>query len=111
MFQFIITNVLMISVGAVLFILVRALPRLGEESSEVKMSILERWVASELPEKIDKTLNSFLEKFLRKSHVWLLKVDNNVSHWLKRVRPNSNGTKAGFDFKDIASKDSDTESK
>lgn len=100
----------MISTGAILFIIIRALPRLGEESSDAKMGILDRWVMSEIPEKIDQSLNSYLEKFLRKSHVWILKLDNNISRLLKKVKPNGNGVKNGFDFKDIASKDSKTES-
>ena len=101
----------MISTGAILFIIIRALPRLGEESPEIKMGVLDRWVTSEIPEKIDQTLNSFLEKFLRKSRVWILKLDNNVSHMLKKVKPNGNGHKNGFDFKDITSDKAESDSK
>lgn len=105
MLEFILFNILMISTGTVLYVVVRALPRVGEVPRESKVSVLERWVASEIPERIDRTLNTFLAKALRKFRVWLLKADNFTSGWLKRVKANGHHDpkKSGFDFRDLAS--------
>jgi hypothetical protein len=99
--QFILTNVLLLSAGAILIIMVRALPRISEEESRAKASLLERWIASELPEKIDLALNNFLVKFLRKSKVWILKIDNLLAKHLKNIKTENGNGKPKPDFKEI----------
>jgi hypothetical protein len=106
MLQFIVTDILMISLGAILYLAVRTLPRVEENLPSEKKGVFERWIASEVPEKIDAAINSFLAKFLRKLKVLILKIDNYVSGHLQRIKTegvNGNGdkTKSPIDFKDI----------
>ncbi|MDP2599013.1 MAG: hypothetical protein Q8P49_04235 [Candidatus Liptonbacteria bacterium] len=104
MFQFILTNILLVSVGAILYVSVRTLPRIEESGAVEKKGILDRWIASEIPERIDVALNNFLFKFLKKLRVALLKADNSVGERLKKIKPeNGAGAKASnIDFKEIS---------
>jgi len=109
MVQFVFTNILMISLGVVLYLLVRALPRVGEDRAEGS-TILDRWAHSEIPEKVDAALNAFLEKFLRRLKLVLLKVDNALASHLKRVKPTNSNGKQQIDFKEIAAEKNGTPS-
>ncbi len=100
MLQFILTTVLMASLGTMLYLVARSLPRVGEEASG-KQNFLDRLSSSEIPEKIDAAFNNFLTKSLRRTKVVLMKVDNFINDKLKRVSPNGNG-KPKIDFKDLA---------
>ena len=110
MFQFILTNILMVSAGVVIYVMVRTLPRIESQPQLEKKNILERWIASEIPERIDRSLNGFLVKFLRKLKVWLLKMDNFISGHLQKIKPGSDGgttngngkPKPVIDFKEMA---------
>lgn len=84
MAQFIFTNLFMLALGAVLYLFVRALPRVEQEEA-LKQGFIERWITSDLPEKFDLTVGNFLIKFLRRLRVWVLKIDNLVGSRLKRM--------------------------
>ncbi len=101
--QFIFLNLLMLGAGTVLYVVARTLPRLDEGASERKLSLLERWVASEMPHKIDAALNTFTGKTLRKTKVLLLRLDNAVGQRLKKIGADKKEeTRARIDFKDIS---------
>ncbi len=103
MFEFILTIVLFSSVGVMLLILARALPRVEEEPS-AREPMLDRLLSSGIPERLDAAMNSILEKFLRKARVALLKADNSIAAVLKKVKPNGNGNgKPPVDFVEIIS--------
>ncbi len=70
---------------------IRSLPRVEDniDKYENGRGRLERWLVSELPEKADLFLSSFLAKWLRKTKVFLLKIDNILSEHLKKVAPSS----------------------
>src|SRR5258708_3104836 len=106
MLQFVLTNILMVSLGTILYVSVRTLPRIEESGIHEKKGVLERWIASEIPERIDMALNGFLFKFLRKFKIVLLKTDNSVSERLKKINPGAatNNKAPAIDFKEIASK-------
>jgi len=91
----------MLSLGAVLYLMVRALPRIAEEPSE-KKNFLDRWAHSDIPEKMDAALNNFLLKFLRKVKIFILKIDNMLSKELRKIKPKENGAEPVIDFKEIA---------
>ncbi len=98
-FQFIITNIFMLSVGAVLYMAVRTLPRIEDEPAIEKRGAFERWLTSEVPEKIDAALNGFLFKSLKKTRVLLLRFDNTLGEHLKKIKPDGNGSgKSRLDF-------------
>jgi len=105
MFQFILTNILMVSLGIILYLAVRTLPRIEDTGTPEKRGLLERWVTSEMPEKIDAALNGFLAKFLRKTRVLVLKLDNSLTGHLKKVQPEADPAlkvKPTIDFKAIS---------
>lgn len=97
--QFILTNVLLISLGMILYIVLQALPRVQEEPAR-KQGMWERLIMSEIPERFDKVFNSFSFKFLRRMNVFLLKFENSVSSKLKKMKI-ENGEKPAIDFKEI----------
>lgn len=111
MFAFVFVLVLMASLSAVLYLVVRALPRIADDPDTDRRSFLDRWAHSEIPEKVDLALNSFLIKFLRKVKVVILKLDNELSKHLQRVKPEENGKKPNIDFKEIAGKNGEEESR
>lgn len=85
MIQFIFTNLLMLSVGVIVYIFVRALPRVEKEEVQ-KTGLIERWITSDLPEKFDFAVNNFLVKFLRKLKVFILRIDNVIGDRLRHVK-------------------------
>jgi hypothetical protein len=99
MLEFILANIAMLSAGVVLYLLAHSLPRVGERDTGPK-GVLERWVTSEFPERLDGVFNNFAGKFLRRLRVILLKFDNAVSESLKRFKT-GNGNGKSLDFKEI----------
>ncbi len=95
MLLFIFTDILMLALGALLYLMVEALPRVAEEPSDRK-SLLDRWIHSGIPERIDVALNTFLFKFLRKLRVRILKIDNALGRHLRRVKAEEEKPNAGF---------------
>ncbi len=106
MFQFIITNIFVISLGVILYVAVRTLPRIEESGVPEKKNAWEKWLASGVPERLDRVLNGFLAKFLRKLKIFLLRADNAVTAQLKKVKSDGNGAqnKPSIDFKSITDK-------
>jgi hypothetical protein len=131
---FIFILLLMFSLSGVLYLMVRALPRMtmaraagvnagggtraassdGSETGDSFSSaatgspknFLDRWANSKLPEKIDAVFNDWLLKFLRKFKVVTLKLDNMISQHLRKIRHEHETAdkKAAIDFKEIAEK-------
>ena len=102
MIEFIFMSVLMVSLSAMLYLMVRALPRVSPEEEGERHGLLDRWAHSQIPEKIDHTLNGFLLKFLRRLRVLILRIDNTLSRHLQRVKPEDGEKRANIDFKEIA---------
>ncbi|MBI2888486.1 MAG: hypothetical protein HYY10_01035 [Candidatus Liptonbacteria bacterium] len=100
MLEFVLANIAMVSVGVVLFLIAHSLPRVGERETEPKWFI-ERWITSEVPEKLDGAFNSFAGKFLRKLRVVILKFDNLISESLKKFKSGSSANKQPLDFKEM----------
>ncbi len=109
----------MFSLSGVLYLMVRALPRVAEidpmtdgsggggpDSSATGLagghSMLDRWARSQLPEKIDEIFNSWLLKSLRKFKVFTLKLDNLISTHLRKIRRQETDKKSTIDFKEIS---------
>ena len=94
MFEYVLTIILMASLGTVLYLVARSLPRVnGERGEEDKRGLVERWVASEIPEKADEILNSFLFKLFKRLKLVLLKIDNILGKRIEKVRPGNGGEK------------------
>ena len=108
MLQFIFTDILMIALGVVLYLLVIALPRVAEDPEE-KKSVLDRWAHSGIPERVDAAVNDFLVKFLRKVKVVVLKLDNAASHHLKKIKTDDAARETPIDFTEITGKKKEEE--
>lgn len=85
MAEFILTNLSLISAGLIIYLLIRALPRVDEKDIKEK-GLIDKWISSGIPEKIDRIINSVLEKILRKIKVFLLKIDNLLSKRLQKIK-------------------------
>jgi Na+-transporting methylmalonyl-CoA/oxaloacetate decarboxylase gamma subunit len=100
--MFVFTILFMFALGAVLYLMVRALPRVAPDP-QAKESFLDRWARSEIPEKIDAAFNGFLVKFLRRVKIFAMKFDNAVSAGLRRAaaEEKEKDKKHTFELKDI----------
>ena len=105
--ELIFTIILMICLGTVLYLTVQALPRVEEVPSEEK-GFLERWAHSEIPEKIDAVFNNFLLKFLRRTKVLILKLDNALAKHLQKIKPEED-KRPNIDFKEISGQNKEEE--
>ena len=105
MLVFIITDILMLAIGAILYLMVRALPRVVEDAGD-RQSIVDRLAHSEIPEKLDAAFDAVLVKFLRKTKVFLLKLENSLNRRLRKINLEASAdaaTKASIvDFGDFA---------
>jgi len=104
------TVILMAAIASLLYLMVRALPRLAEEPAAEHKSFLDRWAHSEIPEKVDAAMNGFLLKFLRKVKVFVLKLDNALSHHLVKIKEEEEDKKTSIDFKDMTGQNKESES-
>ncbi len=104
MIEFVFVTVLMFCLLAVLYLMVRALPRIVEEPADESRSLLDRWAHSEIPEKIDIAFNGFLFKFLRKIKIAILKIDNNLGTHIQKMKAkeDEHERKSAINFKEIA---------
>ena len=104
MVEFIVTLILMTSLGMIFYLIVRSLPRIHEEPAVMhKENFLDRWAASDIPERIDANFNSFLGKSLRRIKVYLLKIDNVLTDRIKKLKvENGKGGDSLPHFKRIA---------
>jgi hypothetical protein len=100
MFKFILQMLMVVSFGALLYIVARVLPRVGErEDNDREPSRTPRIVV--YLEQADEKLLIVLEKLLRRIRVMLLKLDNTISKKLGRFsRPgNADGGSLSGDGK------------
>lgn len=115
MIFFVFTLLLMFSLSGVLYLMVRALPRIEEGAADSggfgsePRSWLDRWAHSEMPEKLDAWFNGFMLKFLRKFKVSVLKLDNMISTRLRKIHHEKNENDKKIDFKDITEQNKEGE--
>lgn len=107
MIQFILVNILLISFGGILYIIARTLPRLEKnQKEEEKQNLLEKFIISDLPYKVDSLIYAYLGKILRFLKVLVLRFDNYLTDKLKKVNIKNQTKKA--DFSDLAAKNENT---
>jgi hypothetical protein len=107
MLEFILINILFISLGGILYIIAKTLPRIDENGDQIieKKSNLEKFIISDLPHKFDKNLNFYTGKFFRKLKILILRLDNYLTHKLKNM--NLNGEDKKINFNDLNGKSED----
>lgn len=93
MYDFILQIFIMVSLGTVIFLAARVLPRISETASTSKTKTN---LFSSFPfEKVDAAVNAFLEKTLRKIKLFFLKMDNTISKLLEKFKKNGDGGGTG----------------
>ncbi len=110
-FQFFLTNIFMISIGMILYLAARTLPRIELDPETDKKGLFEKWITSEVPEKIDAMLNGFLFKTFKRMRVMLLRFDNSLGEHIKKMNPDTKakGKHAPLDFSGMAEEKSESD--
>ena len=94
MSYFILEQIFLVSIGVMIYMIVRTLPRVNgfelaqekEKKTRPATHFKQEWVDA-----LDKHFIASLEKTLRRMKVWVMKLDNYVSRNLERVSPKRNG--------------------
>lgn len=101
MYNFVIEMSMLVSLGLIVYLFARAVPRIAHERPENIQPLggFDRFM-NRLPlEKIDQGLHSFFEKTLRKSRIVLMKIDNYINSHLKNLKEKQDAAKSGDDMK------------
>ena len=99
MYNFVIQTLIMISAGVMIYLVARKVPRIidvvddGALNKPKGLGAKLDHLLSSLPlEKIDFFVSQILEKMLRKTKLWVMKLDNQLTHHLnkyKKFKPTS----------------------
>ncbi len=95
MYNFILQIFIMVSLGVIIFLVARTLPRISETETAQNPKAKANWLSSFPFEKIDVAVNAFTEKMLRKIKLILMKTDNMVSRQLNKFKKNGDGGNTG----------------
>lgn len=94
MYDFIVQLVLVGSLGAMIYLLARALPRVTDDQAVLPDGFFDRLVDRLPLERIDTAASSFLEKTLRKIKILVQKLDNVINSYLEQIRKHSPAVRA-----------------
>jgi hypothetical protein len=88
MYDFILQVTAVVSLGVVIFVLTRAVPRIGEISPGGNRALdqIDQLIAKIPLDKADAMLNSFLGKILRRIRLVIMRVDNFVNEKITRLK-------------------------
>ncbi|MSR73613.1 MAG: hypothetical protein EXS60_00935 [Candidatus Pacebacteria bacterium] len=89
MYAFLLQLTLIAGLAVMTFIVLRSLPRVTVEEGETEPSLAARFgnFLNSLPlHHVDERINGFLFKLLKRSRVFILKLDNRLSRHLDRVK-------------------------
>ncbi len=86
MYNYILQAGLFIGLAAVIYIFVKAAPRVGDLPQEKKERF--HWSNRFPLEKLDSLVSSYFEKWLRKNRVFLMKLDHFISRQIDKVKNN-----------------------
>src|SRR3990167_4883104 len=102
MYSFVLQSAIFLSLGVMLYLFARAIPRVGERVVPSSSSQYLDKLVKRIPlEKIDNFLSGVTEKVLRKSKIVVLKIDNVVSKNLKKFKSTGNGKENKPDIFDL----------
>jgi len=107
MLQFIAANILMISLGGLLYMIARTIPRLEDKEEADNKNIVERFVMSDMPQRVDAVVNTFTGKVFRRLKVALMKLDNFLTDRIKKTSGESGNGKPKIDFKEITGEENE----
>lgn len=89
MYNFILQTIVMVSLGVIVYVVARALPRIDEAATKAppRQNYFDLMMKRLRIEKADAFVNMLLEKLLRKSRVFIMKLDNFLNTHLKSLKP------------------------
>jgi hypothetical protein len=89
MYNFILQTIFMVSLGAIIYLVARALPRIDDVAVKTRprQNYFDLMMKRVPIEKADAFVNMLLEKTLRKSKIFVMKLDNFLNTHLKSLRP------------------------
>ncbi|MEK7479058.1 MAG: hypothetical protein AAB634_00775 [Patescibacteria group bacterium] len=87
MLSFILQILIMLSLGTMLYVIAKTLPRI-DDTAPKELVFTEHWVLRKI-ERVDKKIKTSSEKFLRRLGVFLLKWENKVNKKVTRLREES----------------------
>ncbi len=92
MYDFFLQTSLFASLGVIIYLLARAVPRVNESGEMVHTHGRMDRILAKLPlEKIDARLRVIFEKTLRKTRIVTMKIDNAVHNRLTKLKKTENG--------------------
>lgn len=99
MYNFVLQIIVFGSLGLIIYLLVRAMPRVIDAPAPSRPANFFDKLMGKIPvAKIDQNINSFFAKFLRKLKVIIMKIDNFVNDRLgKLTKKNGDSDKSGHD--------------
>ena len=86
MYNFVLQILMFSSLGLIIYLFARAVPRVGEAEAPRGSGFFDKLMAKLPMAKIDKSLDSFFAKFLRKLRVVIMKLDNFINHRLGKLK-------------------------
>ena len=108
MYNFVLQTVMFVSLGIVVLLVARALPRVPDRGTpqQTRMhSFFDRMISKRIPlDKLDSFAQSFSEKVLRKTKVIVMKTDNFVDDHLDRVKRVKERSRDGESIKEHVDK-------
>ena len=97
MYSFLLQIAFMASLGLIIYLFARAVPRIGDELPDNKPgSRFDQLISSFPIEKFDASIGAFMEKTLRKLRLIILRLDNAIGGYLNNIKKLSgNGFRNG----------------
>lgn len=92
MYNFVLQTIIMVSLGTIIYLIARAVPRVSETVKfEQRENYFDR-IFKKLPiEKADAFVSMIMEKMLRKFKIVILRLDNLLTKHLQKLRPGGTG--------------------
>ncbi len=88
MYNFILQLIVMVSLGAIIYLIARAVPRVTEiEAPSPRESYFDKLMQKLPLEKADAFASLLFEKFLRKLKVVILRLENIVEKYSRKLKP------------------------
>lgn len=92
MYNFILQTIIMLSLGTIIYLIARTIPRVTETTSvEPHKNYFEQLVRKIPLEKADALINAMLGKFLRKFKIIVMKLDNFLTGRLRNLKSGNGG--------------------
>lgn len=91
MYSFLTNIIMLVSLAVMIYLLARALPRVSDadHNTVTHTSAFDKLMDRLPMERLDTALSSFLEKFLRKLKLIVLKIDNVINNYLAQIKRHS----------------------